>query len=176
MIYRPPNSGHENMDELCKLIEIAPQDAIFIGDFNAPDVDWANEKSGPRSRKLLEAVQEADMSQLIAFSTHDRGNILDLVITNCCERIINIEEAGKLGNSDHCALIIDVKMSIMHNEKSINKPDWVRANYNEIRNALRETNWNQILKGTAEQDWQSLRNILTECTEQFVPRKRTMIN
>jgi hypothetical protein len=176
LIYRPPNSGIDNMNELCNLIESAPQDAVFIGDFNAPDVDWANENAGPRYRALLESVQKSGMSQLIEFSTHEKGNVLDLVITNCCERINNIEEAGKLGNSDHCALIIDVAIKIAQHEKSNTKPDWNRANYNEFRKVLREVNWNQILKGTAEQDWEALRKILTECTEKYVPWKRPVGN
>jgi hypothetical protein len=65
------------MDELCKLLENAAQEAIFIGDFNAPDVNWRDEQAGPRYKKFLESVQRADMTQLVNFKTHDRGNILE---------------------------------------------------------------------------------------------------
>jgi hypothetical protein len=81
LIYRPPNSGTDNMDELCEIIETAPRNAILIGDFNLPDVNWRNESAGPRARRVLQSVQKADMVQLIEFTTHDKGNILDLIVT-----------------------------------------------------------------------------------------------
>jgi hypothetical protein len=172
LIYRPPNSGTDNTNELCSLLESAPRDAIFIGDFNAPDVNWEEERAGPRFRNLLESVQKAEMVQLVDFSTHDKGNILDLVITNCCERIINIEEAGKLGNSDHSALFVEVSVKIAQNSKSFNRLDWKRADFNAIRTVLREINWEQKLNGTVEQDWESFKNKLHECVAKFVPLRR----
>jgi hypothetical protein len=81
LIYRPPNSGTGNMDELWELIESAAQESLFIGDFNMPDINWREEQS-VKYRKIVESVQRAEMVQLVDFSTHEKGNILDLILTN----------------------------------------------------------------------------------------------
>jgi hypothetical protein len=176
LVYRPPNSGTGNLEELCKLISTAPRNSIFIGDFNTPEINWKNEQSVPKYRQLLESVQEAEMVQLIDFSTHDRGNILDLVITNCCERIINVEDTGKLGNSDHCSLTVQIQVDIEKDIKLISRPDWWRADFETIRTELSETNWDEALSGTAEQDWQYLKEKLQEYVEKYVPQKKVFQN
>jgi Reverse transcriptase (RNA-dependent DNA polymerase)/Endonuclease-reverse transcriptase len=169
MIYRPPNSGHNNMEELCQLIETAAENTVLIGDFNVPEIDWANEKSGTRAKSLLEAVKLTDMHQLVNFATHDRGNILDLVLTNCCERILSVEDAGKLGNSDHTALNIELEIRTELGSKSIKKQNWNRADFSSIRNKLRETDWSGLLTGTAEEDWLKFKIVIDECVTCFVP-------
>jgi hypothetical protein len=42
LLYRPPNSGIDNIDELCKLINNMDGDSVIIGDFNFPENDWGN--------------------------------------------------------------------------------------------------------------------------------------
>jgi hypothetical protein len=83
VIYRPPNSGAENIAELCKIIENAARDSIILGDFNLPEIDWVDEQSGGRGRPVLEAVIN---NQMVDFATHTKGNMLDLVVTNCSDR------------------------------------------------------------------------------------------
>ena len=40
LAYRPPNSGRENTEELCKLMEDWSGDGILVGDINLPGIDW----------------------------------------------------------------------------------------------------------------------------------------
>ena len=40
LVYRPPSASEENTHELCKLIEGAGPNSLFIGDFNFPAIDW----------------------------------------------------------------------------------------------------------------------------------------
>jgi hypothetical protein len=176
LIYRPPNSGTGNMDELCKLLENAAQEAIFIGDFNTPDVNWRDEQAGPRYKKFLESVQRADMTQLVNFKTHDRGNTLDLILTNCSERILSVEEAGKLGNSDHCAIIFEMVLKPSKSDKSINRLAWKRADYQSIKSELRETDWERALTGTVEDDWRYFKGRIHDCIRKFVPEQKSFKN
>jgi endonuclease/exonuclease/phosphatase family metal-dependent hydrolase len=88
---------------LCELIENSQENTILVGDFNLPEIDWARKTSGNRGKKFLEATINANYEQLVTFPTHNRGNTLDLVLSNCPARIQSVEEAGKLGNSDHVA-------------------------------------------------------------------------
>jgi hypothetical protein len=111
LVYRPPNSGTQNTDELCNILDQAGENTIIIGDFNAPDIDWDQGQAGPRGRKIFTAAVEANMDQLVNFSTHSGGNKLDLVLTNCPQRILSVSEEGKLGNSDHSAILVTAEIA-----------------------------------------------------------------
>jgi hypothetical protein len=99
---RPPSCVRENDDKLIEIIRLADENTLLIGDINMPDIDWATGRTDAKGRDLLEAVEEQNMEQLVRFSTHSKGNTLDLVITNCPERVVSISNEGRLGKSDHC--------------------------------------------------------------------------
>jgi hypothetical protein len=42
VIYRPPNSGIANIEELCGILHSLDKNTIIIGDLNLPEIDWAN--------------------------------------------------------------------------------------------------------------------------------------
>ena len=104
-MYRPPSSGNENEQNLCELLKNLPKNTIIIGDINLPHIDWSRGGSDALGRELFESVQERGLVQLIHFPTHDKGNILDLLITNMANKIISVYNDGKLGKSDHCIII-----------------------------------------------------------------------
>jgi hypothetical protein len=67
-----------------------------IRDINMPRSDWKNGRADAKGeccleewesrcqgRVLLEAVEEEKFEQFVRFSTNIKGNVLDLVITNC---------------------------------------------------------------------------------------------
>ena len=105
LIYRLPSSGNENLQNLCELLKNLPKNTIIIGDINLPHIDWSSGGSDALGRELFESVQERGLVQLIHFPTHDKGNILDLLITNMANKIISFYNDGKLGKSDHCIII-----------------------------------------------------------------------
>ncbi len=73
------------------------KDSIVIGDINMPDIDWREERAGARGRPLLETVLEEDLQQMVSFPTHTKGNILDLVIINCPEKVLDVSDVGRPG-------------------------------------------------------------------------------
>ena len=75
---------------------------FLIGDVNLPDINWLDGTSAARGRRILETTVEEDLAQLVDFPTHIKGNILDLVITNCPDKVISISDDGRIGKSDHC--------------------------------------------------------------------------
>jgi len=101
LVYRPPSSKAENMESLCELLRDSEKESIFIGDFNAPGINWEKQSSDSRNKGLLEAASEANLEQLVNWPTHTRGNVLDLVLTNAAENIISTVDHGRLDNSDH---------------------------------------------------------------------------
>ncbi len=59
----------------------------------------------------MEAMEDAMMEQLVNFPTHIEGNILDLMITNKPERVAEMAEAGRLGQSDHTVIVTKIQMN-----------------------------------------------------------------
>ena len=58
-----------------------------------------------RARPLQEAVETKMMEQLIDFPTQVSGNTLDIILTDIPEQVVNIEQGGQLGSSDHVIIL-----------------------------------------------------------------------
>jgi hypothetical protein len=112
LVYRPPNGTVDNMTKLAELIRTAEKNTLFIGDFNLPGVDWTTGQGRGGEKLIVEAAQDKFCVQLVDFSTHIKGNILDLVLTNIPERVMEVREEGRLGNSDHSSIAICTKERI----------------------------------------------------------------
>jgi endonuclease/exonuclease/phosphatase family metal-dependent hydrolase len=83
----------------------AENNTIIIGDFNLPGIDWKNEQArDAKGKLLLETAVEEGLQQLVDFPTHTKGNTLDLLLTNCPDKVIKVSDSGRLGRSDHCML------------------------------------------------------------------------
>jgi nitrous oxidase accessory protein NosD len=110
LIYRPPNGTIENMTKLAELIRTADRNTLFIGDFNLPGIDWTTGHGRGAERLIVEAAHDMFCTQMVDFSTHIKGNTLDLVLTTIPERIVEIREEGRMGNSDHSSIAIEVRV------------------------------------------------------------------
>jgi hypothetical protein len=109
LAYRPPSSRQENTEELSRLLRSLDNNTLVIGDINMPDIDWREGRAGNSGKLLLlETTQEEDLQQMVSFPTHIKGNILDLVITNCPDKVLDISDGGRLGKSDHCIIMVDI--------------------------------------------------------------------
>ena len=102
-----------------------PKNSILIGDFNFPKINWSLEVgSDQKSRNFLDIIDETQLTQLVDFPTHVKGNILDLVLTNVPEKILNIDCLGNLGNSDHSIISVDIIYSATVSEQKEYIHDW----------------------------------------------------
>ena len=169
-IYRPPSSDTNNLEKLCQIIRKSDKNTVIIGDFNLPSIDWRRGTADAKGRRLLEAAEEADMEQLVNFPTHNKGNVLDLLLTNCPDQVLSIHNEGNLSNSDHCILLIEF---LSHFENKNNKkttPNWSKADIAGIKSYLGNMNWREILTGeNLENDWQIFSQILDRTVKKFVP-------
>jgi hypothetical protein len=91
---------------LIDLVNSAKENCILIGDFNMPDINWDTGEATAKYRDFVEAVENANMIQLVDFSTHIRGNCLYLLLTNMPERIAEVKDMGQLGGSDHVMVLV----------------------------------------------------------------------
>ena len=170
-IYRPPSSDLQNLEELCKIVKNSDKNTIIIGDFNLPSINWRNGTADQKGRRLLEAVEEADMTQLVDFPTHNKGNTLDLIITNRPDLIVSVQNDGNLGNSDHCILLTEISTKpIQGRKKKVRVENWSKADTAGIRNQLGKINWHRVLKGNCiQEDWETFGQIIRETVEKYVP-------
>ncbi len=130
------------MAALTELVKKVKKDSILIGDFNLPDIDW---DTGETSLRTREFKDDALMEQMVEFKTQVRGNLLDLVLTNVPERVVEVSEGGRLGQSDH--EIINIKISDGRGQQGSDKEvkNWRRADWAKMRSEMGRVNWHREL-------------------------------
>jgi hypothetical protein len=107
---------------------------------------------------------------LVEFPTHTKGNVLDLVLTNCQERVIDVCDAGRLGHSDHCMIKIELECSV---DEECNHPpryNWRRADMDSIQEELDSTDWRtELSRRPMEAAWTYFRERLEKAIETHMP-------
>lgn len=89
-VYRPPDNNNPALipsllDEVSRMMNDPNTTLIICGDFNMPTINWQNYTASgcfPICSPFLYKVNELNLEQHIFNSTHNKGNILDLVFTN----------------------------------------------------------------------------------------------
>lgn len=172
LIYRPPSSGETNLLELSEILRAVDENTVLIGDFNLPGIDWQNEQSkDARGKLLLEAAMEGGLQQIVDFPTHTKGNILDLIMTNCSEKIIEVSDAGRLGKSDHCILKMIVDFQPTSQCRQGSRYNWSRADIDTMQSDMTRVHWRETLQGrTIESAWTLFKDTLSQTVEKNVPK------
>ena len=172
LVYRPPSSGKENVQKLCQMLRNLPKNSIVIGDINLPRIDWSGGGAADaQGRELYNAVLGEDLAQLILFPTHDKGNTLDLLITNMANDIISVYDDGKLGKSDHCIVMAEIVTQKVKNKGPKKAPNWTKADFLGIRSYLANIDWDTLMENrSAEEAWTILREKINTATEKYVPK------
>ena len=84
---------------------------IVLGDFNAPDLDWATlSASSTNSQILCDIFFHLNLSQMIIVPTHSKGHILDLLLTNMDHPIrhIHFDVSSSAILSNHYPITFDL--------------------------------------------------------------------
>ena len=169
LIYRPPTTGVDNTEKLCKLME-ETGDCVLIGDFNLPGIDWRNERADSKGRHLLNSALENGMEQLVEGATHAKGNTLDLVLTNIADRVIAIQDEGRLGSSDHIMLLVEIETEYVSRVAAHCQHNWWKADFNAIKNDLASVNWIGEMQNLKVQDcWDLFKSKIDEAVLKHVP-------
>ena len=172
LVYRPPSSGKENVQKLCQMLRNLPKNSIVISDINLPRIDWSGGGAADaQGRELYNVVLGEDLAQLILFPTHDKGNTLDLLITNMANDIISVYDDGKLGKSDHCIVMTEIVTQKVKNKGPKKAPNWTKADFLGIRSYLANIDWDTLMENrSAEEAWTILREKINTATEKYVPK------
>ena len=162
VIYRPPSSDMSNMVKLVDILQNLDDNTVLIGDFNLPNINWQDTTATKaRARRLVEAMANGNLVQLVHFPTHQKGNTLDLVITNSPDKIVHIEDGGKLGKSDHCILNIGIVANPLKKVSLTKRPNWSKANVEELRAEILAVNWVELFGNEdVESCWEKFKGVI----------------
>ena len=173
LIYRSPNSPVAELTKLAELIRHAEKNCVIIGDFNLPQIDWPAGMARGAGAVMMEAVEEALMTQMVEFSTQVRGNILDLVITNMPERIQEVREEGRLGKSDHVMIVTEISVGKQAHENQLPLPDWRRADWAAMKQELADRSWSRrVMASDTDTAWRMVKGKVEDLIRRHVPVRR----
>ena len=177
LVYRPPSSSKENMKNLCDLIEMTERNSFMIGDFNLPEIDWCENSAPDKHSCVLDLCNDKGLVQVVPFQTHTKGNILDLVLTNAPDLIINVEDNGRIGKSDHTMILIEIDTAVRKDFTTQFSPDWNKADINLFKENFDSIDWNIALESKdTESSWKFFKETLNQLIEKHVPATKKRSN
>ena len=154
-----------------------------MGDFNYGKIHWENGTvEGPddsEQAKFLEATYDALLYQHVTFPTRYREpcipSRLDLVFTKEEGMIDEVIANDPLGKSDH--LVLTWELQVRNLEKSEKEGSSCRRNfrkgdYASMRASLQSVDWQILDDEDVNEIWDSIRNIITEHIQRFVPKHK----
>ena len=109
---------------------------LVVGDVNLPGINWENNTSTVKGWDFLEVVESRFMTQHVNISTHNSGNILDLVISSRANMVGEVYTEGKLGSSDHDILSFIVEVETMETENMTKKRNYNKADWEKMKTKL----------------------------------------
>ena len=183
LIYRPPNTSDESELHLHSYLQgLAKTDnLIILGDFNYSDINWlslsANQVS---SNQFVDLLFREDLTQLVLSSTHCKGNILDLVITNTEDSTSNLWIDSNSNHSDHFPVHLSVVRPLPGKKPkagAILIPNYNKANFEDMCNFLLDHDFSEFYESDNIDDlWFYLKNTITDAVDKFVPTVRISNN
>ena len=128
---------------------------MIIGDFNLPDIDWDLLNGESRqSTNFCELIVHLNLCQLITSSTHNAGNILDLILTNNDQLVhdIVIRYVHPSGlSSDHFIITFKVLVSSLTKVQvpQESTPNYSKANWEAMNTFFNQYDFGELY-GTSD--------------------------
>ena len=184
--YIPPTCSNtpqviENVCNIINLYASSSKPIFIIGDFNMPTIDWISltPTSNLSHSIFLDYCIDHCFSQHVHSSTHNKGNILDLLLCNPISKnlLLSCSVLPPLSAScDHS--IISFKL-ITKNTPAIpvtsSYPDFKNANYDLINEELSKflTNWKSSFNfySPLQETYDHFISFLNSLIDKYVPTK-----
>ena len=182
LVYRPPEipgsaADAGNTEKMCQFMRGLVGNVVCVGDFNLPDINWELGWAGSEGSKMvLDVVQDMFWHQHVMEPTHIAGNILDLALSSSAELIAGVSSEGYLGAADHVILDVDLVGPKQHDTYE-EVPDWGKANFDAIRTAMQDVDWEAEFSNKPGLDCLTLfQEVLDREVNRSVPKKRRRQN
>ncbi len=101
-MYKPPKLQAADDTALYEEISsiIQNKQAVIIGNFNCPNIDWNSMYGDQEGNRLVEMVEDTFLTQTVNQPTRE-NNILDLILVTDPDLIRNCEVGEKWSGCDH---------------------------------------------------------------------------
>ena len=115
--YRVGTLGLNNAEEILKAVSMlmrkkSAKKVILVGDFNLPHINWSDGTAvSTIDNKFLNGFAECGMVQCIHSSTHNKGSILDILLSKSKNHVCNLKVLNDKSYcySDHYPITFDIK-------------------------------------------------------------------
>ena len=146
-----------------------------VGDFNLKDVSWSTLSSPvPIEQCFIDSFVDLGLIQCVSQPTHQKGNILDLVLTSSDTSIQNLKVLDKdsVCRSDHFPITFNINIKV-GKKKSFKRRcyNFKRADWDRLNADLCHTNWNAMLSCCEpEFGWRTFKARLFELADKHIPK------
>lgn len=187
-IYRPPHTNNfseyfDIIDRVNCYVDSLPTptpQVIILGDFNFPEFKWDLPNYECRAvAPLLHLSDHLFITQQIKKPTR-LNSVLDLVFMS--DELISSYEVYDTIISDHRLITVETSLPISHtytvppairSKNSFEALDFNKANWDNLRKSLSETDWNTISTNHSTTDqFKSVLTLIADKCVTHVPRKR----
>ena len=184
--YVPPRSSLRDkvVDNVCQVISSvhSPSQPLFIlGDFNLPQINWEKSTStgGKSHNVFLNYCIDNCLCQCVNEPTHDKNNILDLLLCNTVSRnlLLSTTVDPPLSSScDHAVVsfVVNLKGKVTTNTANF-RLDFEHADYTVINSLIQDylNNWNFYTTDPSKLQsvYDNFINFLLKIIDQNVPKK-----
>ena len=148
---------------------------FLVGDLNMPNIDWEQCISGDRTEQLfLDTFSDLALSQVINHTTHRKGNILDVILSDKPDLIsnINVDSDSGICGSDHYSVHFKLKLNTSR-KKSTKRTiyNFKRSDWEAMNSEFLNTNWNSILSNQGmDEAWLKFKTKFFEISDNHIPK------
>ncbi len=174
-VYRPPEQQPVDDAALYEEIQttIRTKNAVVIGDFNCPNINWNLMHGDQKGNRLVEMVEDSFLSQLVTQPT--RGNNI-LVLTTNTDLVSECEVGERLSGCDHHMIRLRIRTNHQLAENKSMVPDYRHANFDRSREMLPLETRAQPIGTSLDHEWSTFRDKLLEVERMTVPMKCRRVN
>ena len=173
MVYRPERGGEPTLIKVCDSInKINTDNVIIMDDFNFRDINWdTNVATSLLSKKFLSCLEDNMLFQLVKEPTRG-SNILDLVLTGNPDIVQSVVVGEKLGASDHCKVLIELRIPVPRIALAKRKIYlYSKTDYEAFSKDVKETNWDKELCNKSTDTWNFVKEKYDHWIDKHVPTK-----
>ena len=175
-VYRTPDSAAhrstsgefksflKKLDEHIKNLPTPTPNIVIQGDFNLPHAIWESDETAPNcpgdEKKMIRDLQDVAMNhflvQLIEGATHQGGNLLDLVFTNCSDRIHSWEATpcdNEVSDHSHITVYLPADNTLAKEEIEDPQEPTEADPWRELNFFSDKVDWEALNTNISNHDW-----------------------
>ena len=182
--YRPPVSGPEVFHHLSSSLQNTSESSCIVlaGDFNLPALDWTTfDEQIPTTagcqpeNSFCDLFDDNFLQQFILGPTHNCGNKLDLLLSNCPEIITNVETSNPEQckfPTDHYIVEFQIKLKFKR-ARNVKRRiyNYKLANFEGLRSCLSNVPFENTFSDDIVQYWSDWKDLFLTAVNKFVPVK-----